>query len=155
MKEMTLLFLRREDEVLLAMKKRGFGVNKWNGVGGKVESNESIEEALIRECREEIGVEVLQFKKVAVINFDEVHLGERKILRVHIFTGTKWNGEPIESEEMKPKWFKVSEVPYKSMWPDDPFWLPQVLDGKLIKAEFSLNDNDEIISKNIRQVKSL
>ncbi|HET8669978.1 MAG TPA: NUDIX domain-containing protein, partial [Candidatus Saccharimonadales bacterium] len=41
---------------LLAMKKRGFGINKWNGVGGKVDEDETIEQAAIRECQEEITV---------------------------------------------------------------------------------------------------
>ena len=47
-KTLSLLFLRREDEILLAMKKRGFGKGRWNGVGGKVEVGESIEQAMIR-----------------------------------------------------------------------------------------------------------
>ena len=43
--EATLCFLLRKDEILLAKKKYGFGVGKWNGVGGKVEKGETIEEA--------------------------------------------------------------------------------------------------------------
>ena len=41
MKLVTLLFLRRDGQILLAMKKRGFGEGKWNGVGGKVEPGET------------------------------------------------------------------------------------------------------------------
>lgn len=44
--------------MLLAMKKRGFGVGKFNGVGGKVEVGESEQEAAIREAEEEIGVKI-------------------------------------------------------------------------------------------------
>ena len=56
----TLVFLiKRIDgeikDICLAMKKRGFGVNRWNGVGGKVDDqNETIEEAAKRETKEEI-----------------------------------------------------------------------------------------------------
>lgn len=35
--ECTLLFLKKNRQLLLAMKKRGFGAGKWNGVGGKLE----------------------------------------------------------------------------------------------------------------------
>ena len=42
MKQTTLLFLRKDNHILLAMKKRGFGINKWNGAGGKVEEGETI-----------------------------------------------------------------------------------------------------------------
>ena len=67
MKQATLCFLVRENkgkiyEVCLAMKKRGFGMGRWNGVGGKVE-NESIEEAAAREAKEEINVEVKDIYK--------------------------------------------------------------------------------------------
>ena len=41
------------------MKKRGFGANRWNGVGGKMEANDTtIEETAKRETQEEIGVKV-------------------------------------------------------------------------------------------------
>ncbi|CAN0261386.1 unnamed protein product, partial [Ectocarpus fasciculatus] len=43
-------------EILLGMKKRGFGEGKWNGFGGKVESGESVDEAAKRELMEEAGV---------------------------------------------------------------------------------------------------
>ena len=48
--ETTLLYLRKNDEILLAKKKRGFAKDKYNGVGGKVENGETPEEAAIREC---------------------------------------------------------------------------------------------------------
>ena len=54
-KVLTLVFLRREGEVLLGMKKRGFGEGKWNGFGGKVEAGETIVEAAAREVKEECG----------------------------------------------------------------------------------------------------
>ncbi len=44
----TLLFVLRPGQVLLGMKKRGFGKGRWNGFGGKVHKGESIEEAAIR-----------------------------------------------------------------------------------------------------------
>ena len=51
-KEYTLVFCRREvngcKEILLGMKKRGFAAGKWDGFGGKVEGNESNEDAAKR-----------------------------------------------------------------------------------------------------------
>ena len=47
-KLLTLLFVLRPGQVLLGMKKRGFGKGRWNGFGGKVHQGESIEKAAIR-----------------------------------------------------------------------------------------------------------
>ena len=48
-KVFTLVFLRAGKQVLLGMKKRGFGVGKWNGFGGKLEPGESFAEGAVRE----------------------------------------------------------------------------------------------------------
>lgn len=47
-KQLTLLFPLRENQVLLGYKKRGFGKGWWNGFGGKVKSDESVEDAAKR-----------------------------------------------------------------------------------------------------------
>lgn len=44
----TLIVVMNGDEVLLGMKKRGFGIGKWNGFGGKVEAGETIADSAIR-----------------------------------------------------------------------------------------------------------
>ena len=48
MLETTLCLLKKDNRILLAMKKRGFGEGKYNGVGGKIENGETPEEAMIR-----------------------------------------------------------------------------------------------------------
>ncbi len=151
-KTLSLLFLRKDGQVLLAMKKRGFGEGRWNGVGGKVEEGESVEQAMIRETQEEIGITPTTYQKVADIRFDEFFKGEPTLMHVHIFTASEWTGEPTESEEMAPKWFEESEVPYEHMWADDPYWLPQVLEGKKISADFKLDEHDAIIAHDVNEV---
>lgn len=154
-KTLTLLFLRRGDEVLLAMKLRGFGAGRWNGVGGKLEEGESVEQALVRETQEEIGVTPTIFEKVGAIEFDEHFKGVPTIMNVHVFTAHEWEGEPAASEEMDPRWFAIDEVPYDDMWPDDPYWLPDVLSGKKVTARFTLDENDAIISHDVQGVDKL
>jgi mutator protein MutT len=150
----TLLFLRRDNEVLLAMKKRGFGVGKWNGIGGKIEENESLEQALVRECQEEIDVTPLNFWQVAEHDFKEFHDGKPADMYVHVYFCDKWEGEPTETEEMAPKWFDINNIPYDSMWDDDKYWLPQVLDGDKLRAEFNVDEDDRVISHTITPVSS-
>lgn len=151
-KILSLLFLRDKDRVLLAMKKRGFGEGRWNGVGGKVEAAESIEQAMIRETQEEIGVTPTTYEKVGDIRFDEYFKGEPTLMHVHVFVATEWVGEPVESEEMAPKWFHIDTIPYDNMWSDDPYWLPHVLADKKISADFKLDKTDAIIEHTIKEV---
>jgi mutator protein MutT len=151
-KTLSLLFLRDGERILLAMKKRGFGEGRWNGVGGKVETGESIEQAMVRETEEEIGVTPLEYEKVADIRFDEYFKGEPTLMHVHVFMSRRWTGEPIESEEMAPRWFLPDELPYDDMWSDDEYWLPKVLEGKKISADFKLDQSDVIISHTINEV---
>ena len=138
----TLVFLVRDDEILLGQKKRhhakAFGVGKWNGFGGKVDPGESLEEAMIRECQEECGATPTAWEKVAVNNF----LDDYAML-VHVYLVTAWRGEITETAEMKPQWFKKSAVPYAQMWNDDIFWLPAVLQGNKLIAHHQFAHSDD------------
>jgi len=152
MKHVTLVFLRRNNgttpEVLLAMKKVRFGAGKWNGTGGKVESGESYEEAAIRECKEEIGVTPRSLQKVGELEFYDLPDVEHYC---HIYTTSEWIGEPTESEEMRPQWFKEASIPYGSMWPDDIFWMPLMLANKKFKGTVVIED-DRVKTNTIHEV---
>lgn len=161
LKDATLCFLIRGEkdhiqQICLAMKKRGFGKGLWNGVGGKVidKYGETIESAAIRETYEEIKVEILNLNKVAELTFLSPYAPEDKDWDqlVHVFFVKKWKGIPKETEEMKPKWYSVENLPYKSMWVDDKYWLPKVLTGKLLKALFVFGKGNSIVKSNVKSV---
>ncbi len=135
MRRVTLCLLVKENHVLLAMKKRGFGQGLWNGVGGKLNEGETIKQAAIRETREEINIIPRELEKVATVDFlfsDKPEWNQQMV----VFKCTKWEGKPQESEEMKPRWFKVDRIPLKKMWEADTHWLPKVLSGISIRAKF-------------------
>ncbi len=133
-KLLTLCIIHRQSKVLLGMKKRGFGAGRWNGFGGKVEEGEDIEEATRREVKEEAGLTVTRMVHAGVLDFS--FESDPKKLEVHVFRVTEFNGKPRESEEMKPQWFDIKDIPYVNMWSDDPFWLPLLLEGKSFKGMF-------------------
>ncbi len=150
--ETTLCLLRKDDKILLARKKRGFGEGKYNGVGGKLEGSETPEEAMIRETREEINVTPTKYEKVGTVEFDEYYKGEQANLIFHLYMAYEWDGEPTESEEMAPKWFSIDEIPYDEMFRDDTYWLPLVLEGKKIKAYFKFDKEWNILEKKIEEL---
>lgn len=133
-KILTLCVIYQRPRVLLGMKKKGFGAGRWNGFGGKVEEGESIEEAAVREVREEAGIEVSSIRKAGIIEF--TFENDPKVLEVHIFKCGSFMGEPTESEEMRPQWFHIDEIPFKEMWSDDIYWFPLFLKGKRFKGRF-------------------
>jgi len=149
-KVLTLCLIHQHPNLLLGMKKRGFGVGKWNGFGGKVEPGEEIEDAVYREVWEEAGVKIAGAEKVGHINFK--FAGEPEALEVHIFKAGSFSGEPRESDEMKPQWFHIDEIPLDQMWSDDKIWLPLFLAGKKFKGEFFFEGHDKILEHKLELI---
>jgi 8-oxo-dGTP pyrophosphatase MutT (NUDIX family) len=149
----TLLLYVKDGQILLAMKKRGFGAGKWNGVGGKIEAGESIEDALVRESVEEVGMKPLSWDKVAELDFIQDATTDPWHMYVHAYISNDWEGNPTESEEMKPQWYTFNDIPYGEMWDDDQYWLQGVLDGEYLKGQFTFDENDALISHQIQAAK--
>lgn len=152
-KILTLCIIHDHSRVLLGLKKRGFGQGLWNGFGGKVEPGETIEQAALRELAEEAKVQITEIKKHGIIEFEFIN--EPEILEVHIFKGLGLVGEPTETEEMKPQWFNVEQIPFDQMWPDDAYWLPLFLEDKIFKGKFLFKDPNTILETNLIEVENL
>lgn len=118
-------------KVLLGLKKRGVGTEKYYGFGGKVEFGESIEDAVLRELEEESGLVVA---KTALENRGFITFLP-ELSRAHLYLVQEWAGKPQETEEMKPEWFEIEHVPYDKMWRTDREWIPRVLAGERIELE--------------------
>ena len=142
----TLCYLiNKRSEVLLIMKKRGFGAGKWNGPGGKVKADEDLKESAIREVKEEIDVTMVNPKELGYIEFVWPKGMEDYNTCCHIYLTKKFSGEPKESEECRPAWFAPDKIPYKEMWDDDKYWYPEVLAGRQIKKRFFFNEDNKVL----------
>lgn len=149
MTEGTLVYIFRGDEVLLAMKKRGFGEGKWNGPGGKLNPGETAQQAAVREVTEEVGVVPALGEPHGRIHF---HDPGGKEWIVHVFRTNEYRGEPQETEEMRPQWFPVQAIPYDQSWADDRYWLPLLIAGKKFEAEIWLADDGSLEKHDIREL---
>ncbi|MEK7067954.1 MAG: 8-oxo-dGTP diphosphatase [Patescibacteria group bacterium] len=153
---LTLCIICRQSQILLGMKKVRWGAGRWNGFGGGVKGRELIEMAARREVLEECGLEINQMQKVGLIGFEFAN-DPMSFLEVHIFLSDDFTGEPQETDEMRPKWFDIKDIPYDEMWTVDKFWLPQILEGKKIRGRVLYSDDktQKIISKDLREVNEI
>lgn len=138
----TLCYIVRDNTILLIYKKKGFGAGKWNGAGGKIESNETPEEASTREMAEETGIRPIGAKNVGTLEFYFGHTGDPDMV-VHVFAAEKFSGQVRESEEAIPKWFDVRYIPFDKMWPDDRLWFPLMLRGQKFSGKFYFDKSME------------
>lgn len=152
-KQLTLCFIHDHPRILLGFKKRGFGASKWNGFGGKVERGETHEGAVRRETKEESGVEVSNLEKVGIIEFEFPENPE--LLEVHIFKTSEYSGEPKETEEMRPQWFMIDEIPFRDMWADDVYWFPLLLQGKKFRGRFIFDEVNRVREYDLEEVDTI
>ena len=149
-KILTLIFLLRNNQILLGMKKRGFGMGKWNGFGGKVEAGETIYNSAKRELIEECGLTTTNLKFIGLITFN--YDIEDKTFQVNVFTSDTFSGELKETEEMLPQWFDIRDLPYDKMWGDDRYWYPLMFEQKFFYGNFLFKGYDEIINHSVKEV---
>ena len=152
-RQLTLVVVHDDARILLGFKKRGFGMGRWNGFGGKVQDGESHQECAARELREECGIEAKNLVECGVLTFDVA--SDPVPMEVHVFRVTAWQGNHSESEEMRPQWFRHTEIPYGEMWADDKYWLPLVLRGRSVEGRFHFLDNDHLLHHELREKESV
>lgn len=147
----TLLFVQRRNQILLIRKKRGLGAGYLNGPGGRLEPGEAPRAGAIRETREELCIEAK----------DPILMGELMFqftdgysIHVWVFHSLDFSGEPTETAEADPVWVAVDRIPYESMWEDDRYWLPLLLERKRFKGRFVFDrkrmlDHELIVTDNL------
>lgn len=135
------------ERILLGYKKTGFGRGKWNGFGGKIQPDELVSSAALRELHEESGLSAGEKDLIWVGRLEFIFPASSELDHpVEIFLLKKWQNIPNETDEMCPKWFSIQEIPYDSMWEDDIFWLPQILRGEKISGKIVFDSNNEKVA---------
>jgi 8-oxo-dGTP diphosphatase len=145
-------YFKKGDKVLLGIRKRvslGLGKNLIAGIGGKVGDkpeyqDETLEEALAREVMEEISVRIVGFRRVGRVRFiwPDKPKWQQEVI---VFIVDNWEGEPQETEAMKPMWFSITSLPVSRMWDDNAYWVPKVLAGEHVNATFLYGKEGKVI----------
>ena len=145
--QQTLCHIIDGDRIVLKLATKGISKGKWNGPGGKLENGETPEQCAIREVEEETGLRVRNLTFHGVMDF--YNFGSSvPMVTGYIYTTREFSGKIKSSSEGEVRWFKRSELPWKSMWDDDQYWLENVLDGrKFSRAVFHFNADDSKVVK--------
>ena len=155
-KVFTLLLVVDENEpkrVLLGEKKTGFGKGFYNGFGGKVEdSDENVLAAALRELEEEACIKALDAKEIGRITFVWIDEPEKPPWLVHIFRADAYSGQPSETDEMRPQWFALDEIPFQQMWADDQHWYPYVFQRKNFEGTFNFKQVTTLVDFQLNEV---
>jgi len=122
----TLWVMVKNWKIFLWEKKRWFAKGVLNWIWWKQEWDESIDMCMIREAKEEINIDIKKQELVWKLHF---YFEEKPDwnLTVHVFNVIEYIWDEVETDEIKPYWFDLNEIPYDKMWADDIYWLPRVL----------------------------
>ena len=105
--------IRKGDTYFIAKRGKGIDEGFWEFPGGKIEANETREQALVRELKEELAVDVKVENFLCTINYDYPNFH----LTMHCFYCSIVKGELTLLEHQSAKWLKVNEL-------DSVKWLP-------------------------------
>ena len=141
----TLVFVFRDDEILLINKKTGLGKGKVNAPGGKVEPGETPEAAAVRECHEELDIRVSKLEYCGEHRFQFL---DGYSIHVWVYRTRDFEGVPTESREASPLWTRMDQIPFEKMWEDDKYWLPMVIRGERFQARW-IFDGDRMADHEI------
>ena len=121
-------------------------MGKWNGLWWKKEPHETIEASAVREIAEESGIIITENQLAFHWTIQFIFQWKEdwnQIVYIYSIPNYQWE-EPVETEEMNPKWFSIHDIPFDSMWEDDPFWLPRMLQGETILSEAIFDENGKL-----------
>ena len=142
----TLCYIERGDEYLMlhrVKKENDINCDKWIGLGGKFEEDESPEECLLREVYEESGLRLTSWRYRGIVTFVNTKCSSEYM---HLFTADGFEGTVGPCDEGELEWIKKSELMKLTLWEGDRIFL-RLLDSN--EPFFSLKlsyDGDELIS---------
>ena len=134
MKEMVVCFPLCGGKIILGKRKcpdrPWFG--KLSGFGGRVEEGETPGQAQVREFFEETGVRIREQDLILVGMILLCLGGKEKML--YVYTVEHWEGTIVETDEMAPEAFSITQIPFDRMVKGDDCWLSWILTGYYFEA---------------------
>ena len=114
----SIALINEFDEILLSKRQKNKHLGGyWEFPGGKIEKNEAPEQALVREIKEELNIDINN-KCIAPLSFSEFDYKEFQLLLL-LYVCRRWEGEPMSMENNELKWVKPNMLRKYKMPPAD------------------------------------
>ena len=142
----TLCYLEKDDKYLMMhriSKKNDINKDKWIGVGGHFEENESPEDCIQREILEETGFNIpkeeIDYRAIVTFISDK---GDYELMS--LFTAKAPDGQPKECDEGRLEWVAKSEVYKLNLWEGDKIFFKLLEESReffSLKLSYDIEDN--------------
>lgn len=116
----TLCYIEKDDSYLMlhrVSKKNDINKDKWIGIGGHFQLNESPEECLLRESKEETGLTLTSYRFRGIVTFITDGLEEAEYM--HLYTADGFEGKMIACDEGTLEWVPKNKIPELNLWEGD------------------------------------
>lgn len=126
----TLCYIEQNGKYLMlhrTVKKNDVNKDKWIGVGGHFEEDESPEECLLREVREETGYTLTSWKFRGIVTFIS---GDGVTEYMHLFTANGFTGTPAACDEGELEWVDIEKVWSLNIWEGDKIFFRLIDEGR-------------------------
>ena len=123
MKQTTLCYIERDGQYLMlhrTKKANDENHDKWLGIGGHIEPGETPTACILRECREETGLDLLDARYRGIVRFrSDIYPDED----MHLFTATRFESEMTDCDEGELAWIGKKELFDLTLWQGDRIFL--------------------------------
>ena len=116
----TLCYIEKDDCYLMLhriSKKNDINKDKWIGIGGHFLQNESPDECLLREAKEETGLTLTSYRFRGIVTFVTDGLAEAEYM--HLYTADGFEGDIISCNEGTLEWVPKKEIYNLNLWEGD------------------------------------
>ena len=146
MKLSTLCYIEKDGKwLMLHRTKKNVDPNKgkWIGVGGKIKPDESPDECLVREVKEETGLALTRFVHRGIVTFVS---DEWETEYMFLYTADGFSGELRDCDEGELAWIPIETVPSLNLWEGDRAFLKKLVDGAPYFSMKLVYQGDNLVS---------
>lgn len=146
----TLCYIEKDNKYLMlhrVKKVNDLNHDKWVGIGGKFMENETPDECLLREVKEETGLTLTEYRLRGIVTFlSDKWEGEY----MYLFTATDYTGEMIECDEGNLEWVEIDKVCDLPIWEGDKLFFNELSNGKSFFTMMLKYEGERLIDHSVK-----